>query len=587
MRLPAREWAKRPENQGLLYFCQLLDDMVWDGTRDSYRAPSLNTYHRCHEILRTMEEIRDSALREGILSPMFDELILLGASDPTVKRHFDSNWQELAFSFEKGGLQNKTFAVMRFLRRIDTAYLKRCRDEIQRIVDLGECKEKDRLERLAGDFCSYLLNVGHSSAQIKYVVNTRFFSRELEFPAKREVQDFFAEFPCRTNLFDVYSFTSSDLAQFLEGNSSQVVTGKVPPPVAGRYAAFIESAREFQIVVSRGVEAFDPSDARLRTEAAMALTRAIAYTARPHLTLGWKPESIVCSQDNVSGIFLGERPAPLRRRYRSSDSFSVQAIELRRKTIFAESFTGADRNRMQNAIIGYSNAFHSESLATQLITVWSSLEGLLPPVEGENHIEQMTSAALDCQTAMYLKNAYQWAFTTHSALDQRKFFEIIDGVPEYKNRLAKFVAALSFEEYRGVSDDLGAFAAVSPLTTQRGYRLHAAASKISDLWKLVENHRQKVAWQIRRIYRERNRIVHRASPSANSETLLLNLNEYFLVCLDALFGALSSSDGKASLDEIFNGIAIGQQNRERWVRKLGKERLTKKNANLVLGFELE
>ena len=260
-------------NQGLLYFCQLLDDMVWDGTRDSYRAPSLNTYHRCHEILRTTEEIRDSALREGILSPMFDELILLGASDPTVKRHFDSNWQELAFSFEKGGLQNKTFAVMRFLRRIDTAYLKRCRDEIQRIVDLGECKEKDRLERLAGDFCSYLLNVGHSSAQIKYVVNTRFFSRELEFPAKREVQDFFAEFPCRTNLFDVYSFTSSDLAQFLEGNSSQVVTGKVPPPVAGRYAAFIESAREFQIVVSRGVEAFDPSDARLRTEAAMALTR--------------------------------------------------------------------------------------------------------------------------------------------------------------------------------------------------------------------------------------------------------------------------------------------------------------------------
>lgn len=53
MRVPERAWVAEPRYQALLYFCQLVDDMVWESTRDSHRAPAMNTYHLCVEARRT------------------------------------------------------------------------------------------------------------------------------------------------------------------------------------------------------------------------------------------------------------------------------------------------------------------------------------------------------------------------------------------------------------------------------------------------------------------------------------------------------------------------------------------------------
>jgi hypothetical protein len=588
MRLPDRRWANTPEYQALLYFCQLVDEMVWYGTRDSYRAPSLNTYHRCDEILRSAGEIKLWRLREGILSSMFDELQTLGQRDPTVQKHFPSEWARLNFAFEKGDITTKIFAVRQFLDRISTAYLKRCRDEIQRIVKGGECKEKDRLRRLAGSLCSYILNVGHSSEQIRYALNVHFFNRELDRPPARELQNFFAEFPCRRANYDVYAFTTEELGEVVQGPGCEIIRDSLPPGIRQRHGGFLETTKDHYIIVFRAISAFDPSDARLRAEAQMALARAIAYTSRPLSSLEWKPEIIVAWSANTSGILLADAPDPLRRRYRESESYTDLILDKRKQIVFESDFDTTDRNRIMNAIIAYSNAFHSESPATQLTTVWSSLEGLLPlSANSEGRIDSITKFALPCQRAAYLKNLFQWAFTDHYALGRDEFFAIIDKIQGFRSRLSRFIAVLCFPEFKSISDELGAFAARSPLTTYRGFRLVMASQKIADLWKLLKNHEVKVDWQLHRIYRERNRIVHQASPSSNVTTLILNLNEYFLVCLDALFQVTNRAPTKSSLDDLFIQISLEQDYREQQIQSLTKEALARENAEVVLGFDLE
>jgi hypothetical protein len=70
----------------------------------------------------------------------------------------------------------------------------------------------------------------------------------------------------------------------------------------------------------------------------------------------------------------------------------------------------------------------------------------------------------------------------------------------------------------------------------------------------------KVIWQLRRIYRERNRIVHRASPSANVEELVLSLNAYILTVIEAII-AQAEAVPSCGLDEVFADIRITEEAR--------------------------
>ena len=287
-------------------------------------------------------------------------------------------------------------------------------------------------------------------------------------------------------------------------------------------------------------------------------------------------------------VKIDAAPDPLRRRYRSATSYTDYVLDKRKQIVFDDRFELSDRNRIANSIIAYSNAFHSDSPSTQLTTVWSSLEGLLPsPSHNDGRIGSIIEFALSCQSAMYLRNLFQWAFIDHNALGRDEFFSIIDKIPGYKSRLSKFIATLCFSEFQAVSDELGTFAARSPLTTYRGFRLHKASRKISEVLKLIDEHKTKVDWQLRRIYRERNRIVHQANPSPNVITLILNLNEYFLVCLDSMFDAIGRAPRGTDIDGVFTQIRLEQNYRISQVGSVAKDTLTPQNANLVLGFHLE
>jgi hypothetical protein len=229
MRVPDKSWAAKPDYQALLYFCQLLDDMVWNWTRDSHRAPAMNTYHLCEEILRSWDEIKASSLREGIMSAMFDELWVTAGGDPAVVAHYDIAWERLHFALEtEVSLGGKVGAVDRFFRHVQQSYLKRCRDEIERLVGRPKAVEKQRLATLAGAYCSYIQNVGHTPRHIARKLNAHFFSRELDQKPVRELQSFFAEFTCREAKYDVFMVVSEQLATAGHGRDFDLHQGKLP-----------------------------------------------------------------------------------------------------------------------------------------------------------------------------------------------------------------------------------------------------------------------------------------------------------------------------------------------------------------------
>lgn len=587
MRVPNKGWAAKPEYQSLLYFCQLLDDMVWESTRDSHRAPAMNTYHLCVEVQRTWDETQASSLREGLISTILEELQTTGNDDPTVTTHFAEPWSKLSFALKSSVAQaTKVGAVARFFRQIESSYLKRCRDEIQALVS-GKATKKEKVATLTGAFCSYLQNVGYTPRHISRMIGTRFFNSELAEKPVRELQDFFARFSCRPVEFDVYMSVTEQLVIAAGGRDFAEYKGRLPS--ATRLVGAFHPTEDIgeKIVIFGGISAFDEFGAVEQAEAKMALVRAVAYTARADVHLAWQEEAVVVSSTNKAGYLVRARDEPLRKRYRDFESYQFHIVGEWKRAILEDQLPPPDANRLRNALLSYANAFHSESSSTQLVTLWSALEGLLPASSGEGRIDTVLRYSLACQRALYLRNLFRWSFIEHLAPDREPFFKLLNEASDYTENLARFVALLCFPKDKQMSGKLGALAAISPLTTQRGFVLHDASKNVQDLHRLVDAHVQRVGWQLRRIYRERNRIVHRADPSPNVGTLILNLNEYLATVFEVLFAADATRPYELGLDGLFESVLLDEELRSQKVKGLSKTPLSADNSTAVLGFALK
>jgi hypothetical protein len=268
----------------------------------------------------------------------------------------------------------------------------------------------------------------------------------------------------------------------------------------------------------------------------------------------------------------------------SSESSSI--IKIRNEVLTNPALSDFERNRLSNSILGNAAAFHTENPDTQLVTLWLSLESLLPqPEEGEVRINSFARSVVACQKRLYLYHIWQWLFVDFLRMYNEKFIKILDNIVGHRGRLGQFVAALCLPEWKKVSDELWKLAQLSPLARERGLILHLAAKRCSEMHKLVERHGAIAGWQLHRIYRERNRILHRANPSENVATLIANLNELYLNTIEAVLGFLFNNENVA-VDDAFFRIQLEEEYRVRVLEQLGDMQVTKDNAAKVMGFSI-
>jgi ferritin-like metal-binding protein YciE len=120
------------------------------------------------------------------------------------------------------------------------------------------------------------------------------------------------------------------------------------------------------------------------------------------------------------------------------------------------------------------------------------------------------------------------------------------------------------------------------LLRYRAFRLSEMLSNRRKLRELIALHEKKVAWQIRRIYRTRNLIVHSGRvPPPYIDTLVENGHDY----LDSIvFEVMRISCGPYSATSIEQVFEIAKIRYKDFARKLADEGpLTSSNCEFLLG----
>lgn len=568
----------------LEFFADILLDFSSYYTRDIFRATSLNTFHRCEEILRFIREMENSGLREGAVSSLLDELVSFGKRDLVIKSKFQDDWDQLETLFEEKTQSSKFFAVSRLHKRLEGTYLRDCRNLIESKVSAGNSSPSDggdELLRLTELFYSHLINCGHSEPEIYRQTLAIIKKRPSSSKPVRILQDLFSVFPCRLRAFDAYVSAASELSAALLNGVAEGVTGDVPVKIYERHKDTLNTGDASKSVfLLKSIQAFDFGDARAKAEEKLVLARSISYTMNVHSEPSWIDRMVIVESETSEEQAVEGPLSPMRWRRRVSDKFARRVVGERVSSLLGDQFNSEVADKIRNSITEYANGFHADGLSTQLISVWSALEGLLPRVVGkENRIAEISSIVCTCQRAAYFRNILQWVFSLHRENDSEEFLEIISPITEPKSELSRFGLALLDPKYREISNKLRDFMEGKPLAQLRTYRLITKLKNHKSIMSALDGLEQKVDWQLRRLYLERNRIVHNASPSKNVESLLANLCEYYLSCLDILLDELARSP-KYSIDFAFQEAALRQKLRTRSLSSGSKD------LSVALGFAL-
>lgn len=193
----------------------------------------------------------------------------------------------------------------------------------------------------------------------------------------------------------------------------------------------------------------------------------------------------------------------------------------------------------------------SQSLETKFLTYWTALEALTHnafPIEKREDL-RIAKAVTPCITLDYVNKRVTTFLAT---LLNQGIIEVTDA----KHQAYKLSSISHVEFFKLIQTESFCDAVIEALEPQAYFqyqfrRLAWLCNYPNKLRENLENHKKKVEWQIQRIYRARNVIVHSGRKVEHLELLCANLEHYLKTCLSNISDLLGHSPSIETPEECF------------------------------------
>jgi ferritin-like metal-binding protein YciE len=220
----------------------------------------------------------------------------------------------------------------------------------------------------------------------------------------------------------------------------------------------------------------------------------------------------------------------------------------------------------------------------QLVNLWTALETLTPSHAASSKIANITAAAIPFLMHIYVGQLVQQLTYDLLNWDKWRAKKILHKVPcEPRTSLrGKCLRLLCLPENEPLRDQLYEHLKDFHLLRYRAFRLSESLSDRQKLRDLLDSHEKKVSWQIRRIYRTRNLLVHSGrTPPAYIETLVENGHEYLDSMIYEVMKTSCGAYGATSLEQVFE---IAKIRYKEFMRKVADDSvLTNATCDFLLG----
>lgn len=558
MRLPDKPWPETDGARGVLFFAQQMREMLTPQTFESFRAMSLDTIARLKECRRVLLDFERGAITDATIVPFLSELGWSLENDPIVKAK-----QPLMAALYKDRLKDKKSTALALvpiietlLKRLGAIYKQSLQEALLNAFPVQ--KRRSELKTLTSYYCSHLLNSGYSRSFILDSINEAFFDRAVARAGAATLQAFFKRFTEEKRTYLVYVMTDRRFAQpmvkmHVKSLKYADLSAQVQTAFAGNERLPTSRWMEF------AVEAQDIYSAGDLNEFILNSVQAINFLGPQIDGYRWSKERYVTTPRASTGRMIVPPSAqgiPHRRAMRQQARPVDFANTL--QTVLGQ-LDERSTTRLLNSLNTSDLSGRHITPETRLISLWSSIEILLSdPPKGTARIVHYEQNIVPCICLKYMRRNLVAVFDELRVTYKRKFIKIIKTEPDYdgKDNHSRFAAIMMLEKNKPIRDALLVLAAKNPLALYRLYRLWKECSQPKAFRKAVEDHEKRVRWQLYRIYRARNTLVHAGQSPTYLWSLVQNVAEYYKSSVWTVLSHVRGEQGRSSLADAVGEIGV-------------------------------
>lgn len=553
------KWDNPATCRGLVYFSQILEEMLFDYSLDAYKASVMNTGLLCAEALQVIQEIEDGNIRLPNLGHVTEELCSCYEKDEVAQQllSLPSSAFFPTLKNKKSSL-NEIRTVIELLSVQLTPTQYKNKNEELLIDEITTSQSFSRIRRLARSYVTTLIGVGYHQKSI-HEISIDFFCfgvNRISEPAA--ISDFLKLFSAEPTEFDVVfrvgklfdglAETFSEMGLFLSKDRPEGID-------LSRFPSFDRLPNGELYAVAKKIVARDIYSARNKAEALLNLVSTLVALYHHKESSVWPAECLVYSHVADSSVRIAK---PINSMQKCADL--IKPVATSRLALLLDDFS-LERDSFVKFVRSaqlHSMALTSSTDENQILNLWISLESLVPSetkADDQSNIEHIVSSLVPFLNIGYLssllnnlvKDLLRW-----NGSSVRKTLKNIEG-RRFVDRLAK---VLILPEYSQQLNSLEACCGDFHLLRDRIDRFKDALSSPANVVALLDAHKTRLEWQIRRIYRVRNIIVHSGRTPPYTKQLIEHTHSYLDTVLSTLIRLASKPKVIHSVSQGFKYVDL-------------------------------
>lgn len=550
---------------GALFFAQRLSELLFEYTLDTYKPSALNCTALCKEALQVIRDVGNDIIDAANIEHVLDELAWSIKNDPVAKKLLDA---DVAFYILRGDKISRETQALRLEVLLNTLNPQRYHFACEsRLKESIRRDAKGDIEVAARNYVTNMLNFGVSKEFLYELTKSFFFDPASPIVDLAQIDEFFKALEPKYHSFDVYFKSNVSIHEVKDSNPafSIRVLSELPEEVVGVIGgdSFKCSEGECYVVIN-SVRATDRISAYAKAEQRLDTVSDLLIFYTHKKTLHWSPSALIrqkCCADEVREVTRPMNAMAKGRNFRSD--FAAARLNSLIQNI---SLSGGSFRKFNQVVDLHGMALASDVPSNQLLNLWIAIETIVPSSRGgKTTVQRITGAIMPFILEGYVrrlvvnltKDLYRW--------NRRKSGEILNKAPAGGKLTAKVLQMLALEECDDLRAEFYSILQDFPLLRQRIRTMAEKLASPKSVIAMLEQHRQKVEWQMRRIYRTRNSVVHAGDEPEYTSVLIENCHDYLDIVLNSIIRLSCKEYSISSLEQAFE---MGDIHYQKFCRKL-------------------
>jgi hypothetical protein len=580
-------WTNLANQQGLLFFAQLLSEALFDYTLDTYKPQALNIRILCIETIQTINNIKIGVIKKPNIDAIIQELQWSLNSDFVAKQLLGNKLTGIVekISSDKNNIKKLKETVLLLYHFLDNKkYLIELQNTLIKIIPAN--KEKGNIYKATRSYITELINYGYTTPYIYHNINTFFFNSSEKF-THTSPESFFNIFNYEKKKFTVVYKVSRVFAEFEsvgENLKFKISDTFSSEGLKGEDKRYVENKKASEIfIIFDNIEAIDDNVVRIQTEVPLfKIGNIFSYYHHKEtpmisdlaLVINHTDKFTSLKDESIKSIIKKADIKPKAAVVKVKNLFIT--LDLSQNTIY----------RISRAIDLHSISLSTEQVENKLLNIWTAIETLIPKdIDcGDDRIVQIIKALVPFQTLNYIKKLIEQLGSDFWYFDKISSKKLIGSVvlKNKENSFHSLAALVMTTENENKRKEVYALLNNYPFLKFRLFTLNKTLSNGKDVNKLIENHKRKVEWQIQRIYRVRNLIVHSGKMPSYTNILVENLHNYFDDFLNYIIDNAIKEKRIRTINEAILNAEIDCNNLTNNINSIGDNPITLDNFKLIL-----